>query len=139
MVFLHHSLASYQKWDEFINIIGGRYHLEDEKKEVQDKMASTYKHDVDLDVKIADPNHPITRDLKDFTIHDEAYGGFTVLPKVHPLLTTNHTESGKFIAWTNKYAKSRVVYIQLGHDHYAFEDPNYRRLVKQAIDWVRSE
>ena len=28
LVFLHHSLASYQDWDEFKTIIGGKYHEE---------------------------------------------------------------------------------------------------------------
>ena len=33
---------------------------------------------------------------------------------------------------TNK----RIVYIQLGHDHHSYNDTNYRRLIKQSIDWV---
>jgi type 1 glutamine amidotransferase len=37
---------------------------------------------------------------------------------------------------TNNYGKSRIVYIQLGHDHNSFDDRNYRQLIKQSIDWV---
>jgi type 1 glutamine amidotransferase len=39
------------------------------------------------------------------------------------------------VAWISPYPKSRVVYIQLGHDHRSQEHPNYRTLVKNAILW----
>ena len=131
MVFLHHSLVSYQDWDEFEKIIGGRYVLKSVNHD-----SSTYQHDVNIPVTISDKEHPITKGMDDFVIHDEVYGNFNVLPGVHPLLTTNHPESGEIIGWTNTYGKSRIVYIQLGHDHFAYENPNFSRLVKQSIDWV---
>lgn len=136
VVFLHHSLASYQDWDEFEKIIGGRYLLESKSKDGEEYPASTFKHDVDVPVKIIDVKHPVTKGMSDFIIHDEVYGYFKVLPQVHPLLSTTHSESGKIIGWTNHYGNSRIVYIQLGHDHQAYGDHNYRRLVRQAIEWV---
>jgi len=59
-----------------------------------------------------------------------------VLPDMHPLLRTSHPLSSKTIAWWHPYGKSRIVFIQLGHDHWAYENPAYRKLVKQAIVWV---
>lgn len=132
LVFLHHSLASFQAWDEYERIIGGRY-----VESGSDEERSTYQHDVEVDVQIADHMHPIAEGLNNFLIHDEVYGNFRVLPTVHPILKTTHPESGELIGWTNRYGNSRIVYIQLGHDHYAYENPNYRRLLKQAIDWAR--
>jgi len=132
MVFLHHSLVSYQHWDEFEKIIGGRYYLEAKG----DVDASTYKHDVNIPVKITDPEHPVTNGLTDFDIHDEVYNQYSVLPSSHALISTTHPESEEIIGWANKYGKSKIVYIQLGHDHYAFENDNYRKLLKQAINWV---
>ena len=132
LVFLHHSLASFQAWDEYERIIGGRY-----VESGSDQERSTYQHDVEVPVQIADHMHPITTGVTDFLIYDEVYGNFRVLPTVHPLLRTTHPESGELIGWTNRYGNSRIVYIQLGHDHYAYENPNYRRLLKQAIDWAR--
>ena len=131
MVFLHHSLASYQEWEEFEHIIGGRYLLSDQE-------GSTYRHDVDMPVHVVSKDHPVTRGLDDFIIRDEVYGNFRVLPGVTPLLTCTHPESGEIIAWANKHGKSRIVYLQLGHDHHAYEDQNFRSLLKQAIDWVQS-
>jgi type 1 glutamine amidotransferase len=134
VVFLHHSLVSYQEWDEFEKIIGGRYGLTN-----IDQDSSTYRHDVDIPVTIVDKDHPITKGMDDFVIRDEVYGNFKVLPTVHPLLKTTHPESGEIIGWTNSYGKSRIVYLQLGHDHFAFENPAYRHIVKQAIEWVQKD
>jgi len=134
VVFLHHSLVSYQEWNEFEKIIGGRYGLTN-----KDQDSSTYRHDVDIPVTIVDKDHPITRGIDDFIIRDEVYGNFKVLPRVHPLLKTTHPESGEIIGWTNLYGKSRIVYLQLGHDHFAFENPDYRQLVKQSIEWVQKD
>jgi hypothetical protein len=136
LVVMHHALANYQDWPEFAKITGGRYVLKKAGEKTPPPNASVYKHDVDFRVRVADPQHPITRGLQDFDIHDETYGKFEVAPEAHPLLTTDEPTSGKVIAWCKEYEASRVVYIQLGHDHVAFENPNYRKLVAQAIQWV---
>ncbi|HKJ67542.1 MAG TPA: ThuA domain-containing protein [bacterium] len=136
MVFLHHSLASYQEWEEFLHVVGGRYHLEPYTEGGDTIAASTYRHDVEIPVEIHDSDHPVTSGLEDFVIHDEVYGNCQILPEVHPLLKTNHPESLPYLAWTNKYKNSRIVYIQLGHDAHAYRDPNYQRLVRQAIIWT---
>lgn len=132
LLFLHHSLASYQDWDEFLQILGGRYWLKPKDK----SKTSTYQHDVDIPVEIVDAHHPVTHGLNDFVIHDEVYGNFEVLPRVTPLLRTQQPQSGDIIGWTNNYGASRIVYLQLGHNHKAYEDENYRTLVRNAILWI---
>jgi arylsulfatase A len=130
LVFLHHSLASYQDWGEFEKIIGGKYVLSGQD-------SSTYRHDVEVAVEILSKEHPVTRGLNDFLLYDEVYGNFKVQPEVIPLLGTTHPESGKIIGWAHSYGSSRIVYLQPGHDHHAYEDPNFRLLLKQAIQWVQ--
>lgn len=136
LVALHHCLASFPKWEEYARIIGGRYHAGKWTRNGVEMPASTYQHDVQMNVRIADKEHPVTRGLKDFTILDEIYGGFEVKPESHVLLTTDTPGSGRDIAWCKTYGDARVVYIQLGHDHHAYENPNYRQLVGKAIQWV---
>lgn len=136
LVALHHSLASYQLWDEYRNMIGGKWYTEKWKQNGVERSPSTFQHDVQFKVHIVDSKHPVTRGIQDFNIRDETYGNFEVLPKVKPLLTTDEPTSNRVIAWAHTYGRSRVVYIQLGHDHYAYENPSYRRLVLQAIRWV---
>jgi len=133
MVFLHHSLVSYQDWPLFEKIIGGKYH----RKASRGQGASTYQHDVDFIIEVVDSNHPITNGMTEFNIHDEVYGGFSVASHVHPLLKTNHPQSSSTIGWYHIYRNSRIVYIQPGHDHHAYNNHNYRRIVQNAIDWVQ--
>lgn len=136
LVVMHHALVSYSEWPDFERIIGGKYLPKDEKQDGKTIPKSDYQHDVDIPVTIIAKDHPITAGLKDFTIHDEIYIGFRVRPDVTPLITTSHPKSGKPLAWTRTEGKSRVVYLQLGHDHAAYNDPNYRRLVAQSIRWA---
>ena len=136
LVALHHSVASYQDWAEYGKLIGGRYHLKEWVEDGTRKPGSTYQHDVQFTIRVADREHPVTRGLSEFKIHDETYGGFEVKPGVHVLLTTDEPSSGRGVAWTTTYGAGRVVYIQLGHDHLAYENPNFKRLVGQAIDWA---
>jgi uncharacterized protein len=136
LVATHHCLAGYPKWDEYANIIGGKYYQEKTVENGVEKPASTYQHDVDFTVQVADPQHPVIRGLKDFKIHDETYGKFGVRPDVKVLLTTEEPTSTRSIGWTKEYGKARVVYLALGHDHLAFENPNYRKLLAQAIQWT---
>jgi type 1 glutamine amidotransferase len=136
VIFMHHALAGYQDWPEYEKILGGKYYLKAESREGRSIPASTYRHDVDVPVTIVDPSHPITKAMTSFVIHDEVYGGYTNLSTVHVLLKTDHPESSPALAWTNTYAKSRIVYLQLGHDRQSYENPNLRKILRQAMDWV---
>lgn len=136
LVVLHHALASYQAWPEYEKIVGGKYFLKPHKENGHEVPGSTYKHGQDIPVHIVNPQHPVTKGMQDFHIHDEVYGGIYVAPNVDALLSTEHPLSGKIIAWAHQYENSRVVTIQLGHDHSAYENENYRKLVRRAILWV---
>ncbi len=136
IVFLHHSIASYQDWDEFLQVLGGRYHLESKVVNNDSVPASTYLDGQDVMVEIVDRDHPVTKGLEEFIIHEEVYNYVEVIPNVHPLMRTEHPESGEMLVWTNTYGKSRIVYIQFGHDNNAYSNPNFRKLLRQAIDWV---
>lgn len=136
LVVLHHAIADYNDWDKYAQVIGAKYYLKDTVVNGEKKVRSLWKHGVTLTVKVADPSHPVTRGLSDFQIQDETYNLFDVSPSVKPLLTTAEPTSGPMIGWTKEQDQSRIVYIQLGHDHLAYENPNYRKLVHQAIQWT---
>ncbi len=136
VVVLHHAIANYNEWDDYAELLGARYYLRPKTIAGVEKARSQYQHDVQIKVKIAAPDHPVTRGLKDFEIHDETYKGFDVAADVTPLLTTDEPLSGPVIGWAKQNGASRWVFIQLGHDHFAYENPNYRQLLRQSIRWV---
>ncbi len=133
LLFLHHSICAYQDWPEYENIVGGKYY---EKKKDEKFGASSYQHDIDLTVTLEHPSHPVTKGLKNFALHDEVYLNMEVLPGIYRLLGTNHPKSNKLIGWTLTRENSKIVYLQPGHDKNSFDNPNYRKLLIQAIRFI---
>lgn len=136
LLVLHHAIASYQEWPEYRKIIGARYYLKKMVVDGVEKPRSAFQHGMHFRIHVADTDHPVTRGVKDFDMHDEVYKWFDVAKESHPLLTTDEPESNKIIGWSKTYEAARLVYLQSGHDHFAYENPNYQQLVKQAIRWV---
>lgn len=132
-LFLHHSIASYQKWPEFEKILGGKYFEKDKK--VPEELVSTYEHDVWVYSKVVKYT-PVTKGLKDLRFFDEIYGNVRVSDDVIPLLKTRHPKSMEVIAWVNRYNKSNIVYLQSGHDKRTYVEADYRKLVSQAINYL---
>jgi len=134
MIFLHHALVSYQKWPEFLQIVGGQYHTQPVVVN-GDTLKANYEHDVTIPVKVEDKKHPVTRGISDFDVVDEVYSDVEILPRVKPLLSTTHPKSMHYLAWVNRYGNSDVICIQLGHGPSCYTNPNYRKLIRQAIEW----
>ncbi|MCS7185741.1 MAG: ThuA domain-containing protein [Armatimonadota bacterium] len=138
LVALHHSIASYQNWDEYAKIIGARYFIAPGKApDGKTFDRSQFHHDIRFTVKVVDKNHPVTKGLPEqFEILDETYKGWWIAPGVHKLLATDHELSDPCVAWAKRYGKAKVVFIQLGHGSTAYNNPNFRTLVRNAILWV---
>lgn len=133
LVFLHHSLVSHPLWPEYEQIIGGKYRL---KTEADSSLWSGYKHDLNLEVSVLDPDHPVLTGISDFTIHDEGYSNISMLPTVYPLLSVDHPEAAKYVGWANNYKNSRIVYLMLGHDKLAYSNESFRQLLQNSIQYV---
>lgn len=138
LVALHHSIASYQNWDEYAKIIGARYFIAPGKApDGKTFDRSQFHHDIRFTVKVVDKNHPVAKGLPEqFEILDETYKGWWIAPGVHKLLATDHELSDPCVAWAKRYGKAKVVFIQLGHGSTAYNNPNFRTLVRNAILWV---
>lgn len=136
LVVLHHAFCSYDIWPEYVKIAGGRYHHFPWKKDGVEQSPSTFKHNVEFNIKVEDPDHPITKGISDFSLIDEAYDNTEILPNIHPLLSTNTPGNGPFVCWTNNYGKSRVVTLTLGHDNQVWENPSFIEILSRSILWV---
>lgn len=131
VVVLHHAIVDYGTWPWWYGeVVGGRYLMAADSG----MAASTYKHDVELFVRAA-AEHPIVNGLGPFHLIDETYKGMWISPGVKVILKTDEPSSDGPVAWVSPYQKSRVVYLQLGHDRKAIMYPGYRELVKRAILW----
>ncbi len=136
VVALHHSICAFDDWQEYWNIIGGKYFHKATTFNGKSYEPCSYIHDLHFNVRISDGQHPVTRGINDFPIFDETYKGYYVEEGVTPLLTTDEPSSTPVIGWTKSYGKAKVVVLQSGHDVPTFENPDFRKLLKQSIIWV---
>ena len=141
---LHLALASYANWTPYRDMAGGRFifgtvaHLY-EDLHGRSWGPTRYAHEVNMNIRIEDRNHPITRGLEDFVLFDEAYLDLYISPDVHVLLTTDFPEATREIAWINRFGNSPIFSFTSGHDQNAFNNENFRKLIRQGIDWLISE
>ena len=133
MLFLHHALVSYQDWPQFEKLLGGKYI--EKRRGISEKELSTYEHDVWVYIQPAG-NHPVTKGFSNLRFFDEVYGNYRVSEDVIPILTTNHPQSERIIGWENRFNKSRIIYLQPGHDSRTYETEDYRKLLLQTINYL---
>ncbi|MEN8201657.1 MAG: ThuA domain-containing protein [Bacteroidota bacterium] len=134
LLFMHHSLCTFQEWDGYRQMAGGKYVMPgfgDDTSELSD-----YAHGLDLDVKILDPDHPVTFGLEEFTIHDEGYSNIMINKEVHPLLGTSHPQCAPLMGWTTQVQNSTCIYLMFGHDRLAYENESLHHLLMNSILWL---
>jgi hypothetical protein len=95
-------------------------------------------------VKVTNPDHPITKGVKDFIITDEQhYMTYDKDPKFLFLQTVNEegltyqtygaTAPG---GWSYDYGKGRVAYLSPGHMLSDLWNPEYIKLQQNAVRWI---
>ncbi|NMC37322.1 MAG: ThuA domain-containing protein [Bacteroidales bacterium] len=136
VVVLHHSICAFDEWPLYWEIIGGKYFQKQTTYKGKVYGPCSYIHDLHFTVRIVDKNHPVTRGIEDFRIFDETYKGYYVSEDATPLLTTDEPSSTPVIGWAKSYGKAKIVVLQSGHDVPTFENPNFRKLLRQSIEWV---
>ena len=144
LLVLHRSVGSYPKWTTYREIAGGAFIFPGavpfyKDLDGRDWPQSEYIHDVEMNIIVADKDHPITQGIEDFVIHDEVYQAIYVKPDVHVLLTTDYPGATPPVAWVHRYRNSPVFTFIQGHDKQAFTDENFQRIVRQGIFWLIAE
>jgi type 1 glutamine amidotransferase len=138
-VSLHHNVCAHADWPEYRKMIGGKYIFAPTTIDGTTYQPTQFANDQSVKVQVVDQEHPITRGIDDFQITDEVYGRYWIGPHVHVLLKTDHPKSQPQLAWVTHYGSSPVFYLMLGHDHNAYQNLNYRKLIHQGIQWAAAE
>jgi type 1 glutamine amidotransferase len=132
IVVLHHGILNFQKWTWWYeDVVGGLYRLESKNGIPNSTVKFGEQHSI-----TAAGKHPITDGITPFRITDETYKGLFISPNIQPLLLTDNPTSDRTVAWIGPCTTSKVVFIQLGHDHTPFRHPSYRALVHNSILWT---
>jgi hypothetical protein len=132
VVGIHHALSGSTGWAWLHEeVLGARWIFAPEPG----RPVSEFKHDEEIAVKVV-ADHPITKGLSDFLIHDETYGKLWLSPRINVLLRTDHPRSDGPVAWTLPHPKARLCVVQLGHGREAHLNPHWRRLLRNALLWA---
>ena len=164
LVFLHHAIASWPAWHEYAELVGGRFHYARGVLDGVEYPDSGYRFDVRHTVEVSAPDHPVCAGLgSSFTLTDELYC-FPVLDHtITPLMRTtfdtgdssqfssadlairgqrncnagwSHPPGSNLVGWAKTAGASRAVYLQFGDGPVTYGDPNFRRVVANAISWT---
>ncbi len=136
VVSLHHNLGAHPDWPEYHQVIGGAWLNSKCSIDGRDYGPSAYEHGQVIPVQVVDKDHPITKGIADFVIHDETYGNTYVSPSVHVLLKADNPKNIGPFAWTGTHGKSRVVYFQAGHDAEAWKHPSFQEILQRSVRWA---
>jgi trehalose utilization protein len=100
-----------------------------------------------LTITIKDPNHPIAKGVKGFTItHNERYCEPYAVPTpkavvfegTYTLKNGGTDSSRQGLTW--EVGKGKVFYFQPGHEtNPVFFDPNIRKIMSNAVEWAAPE
>jgi len=164
-VFLHHAMSAWPSWPAYADIVGGRFLYKPGELHGTMWPDSGYHFEVTHHVSVLDPGHPICAGVEDgFELTDELYLVPILEDRLVPLLRTDapmtydhfysaalaikkryndrtgwtHPPASPLLGWVKTAGASPVAYLQPGHGPTAFGNPNYRRLVANAIRWAAS-
>ncbi|MCX2972375.1 ThuA domain-containing protein [Halieaceae bacterium IMCC8485] len=164
-VFLHHALAAWPAWPEYAELVGGQFLYKPGLVRGSPCPDSGYRHEVSHTLTV-ETDHPVTRGLpKQFSLTDEVYLAHAFDDDVIALLSSDyeyhqdnfysaqeavqgrlysrqgwqHSEGTHLGAWVRRQGNSPIVYLQCGDGPETYADPNFRRLLANAIAWVSSE
>lgn len=134
MIFLHHALCNFQSWEGYRQMVGGTYVMPGYASD--SGRLSGYAHDLDLEIRVLDPTHPVTSGISDFSIHDEGYDHILINNGVKAILGTQNPQCSPVVAWENRWLNSTCLYLMSGHDKQAYSNEHFQRLLQNSIQYV---
>ena len=128
LVVLHFACGAFEDWPEFADLAG----------RVWNPKAPPHDRRGPFTVKITQPQHPITRGMRDFQADDELYTCLTGNRPIEVLAVARSKVTGKDhpMALVFEYGKGRVFHTPLGHDVRAIELPEVAELIRRGCSWV---
>lgn len=158
----HHALAGWADWPEWAEMVGGLFLYQPGQVGGAPMPDSGYRHDVAYTDEVS-ADHPVTAGLPAaFDLCDELYLAPVFVGRVEPLLRArhdfvreyfysaalavagqmfsnegwHHPPGSNLIGWHSQVSAGRLVYLQPGDGPAAYANPNLRRLLRNALDFV---
>ncbi len=128
LLALHTASICFDDWPGWGEILGGRWVW----------GSSHHPPFGNVSVEPSGVSHAITAGIEPFEVTDEVYHDLELQPDVEPLLFAKSANGGSSqpVCWARRHGEGRVVYDALGHDAESLNQPQHRRLVLQAAQWL---
>ena len=93
---------------------------------------------MEFSVTVTDGDHPITRGLDTFTVHDELHYFAHDAARSQRLMEAYDPTTGATYAMAlhHRYGEGRVFYFALGHDAGAHDHPAFRTVIRRGVQWT---
>ncbi len=167
-VFLHHAIAGWPAWDRYAEVIGGRYFYKAASYKGVWYEDSGYRHECRFIAEPV-VDHPVTAgfeagiemidelylyetfetDDADFLpllrarypfVDREFYSTREALAgRLHSNEGWSHKPGSDLIAWARRVGRSPIVYLQGGDGPTMYANAQFRRLLRNAIEWVTGD
>jgi len=135
-LLVHHgAIASYDDWPHFGELAGFTWIWGE----------SAHSPIGDYRIEIVGTEHPITKHLKAYEIHDELYYGIRISPElnpeVHATTSWNHQELPMILTASGGRIEGagKTAYLANGHGLEAFASPALRQIWVNAVEWLLDE
>ncbi len=117
-----HATDAFKMSDVYWRLLGGRF---------------TTHRGGEFTIRIMDKKHPVTAGFKDFKIHDETYANeYHPEFKLHSLFRMDRGQEQQSMGWAQDYEKGRVFNTTLGHDHKAWNNQHFQKIVLRGLYWA---
>jgi type 1 glutamine amidotransferase len=126
VVAIHASYYSFVAWDAIREVYGAKFTVHGSSE-------------IDINVRIVDDAHPITRGLAPtFTVRSELYQSTPIADDCHLLAVAKEAGSEKEwpSAWTHQYGEGRVVTILPAHWPEAYQVEGFQKLIANGTLWA---
>ncbi|MCX7887475.1 MAG: ThuA domain-containing protein [Verrucomicrobiae bacterium] len=128
LAVIHYASGAFEGWTEFRNLVGRTQGKKHDKRGL-------------FTVRITNPDHPITRGMKDFETDDELFIELRGDAPIEVLATARSNITGQDhpMAFVLSYGKGRVFHTTLGHDERALRLPGPSELIRRGITWAGNQ
>ena len=121
-------------------VLGKRMYLffdELQRIEAWEDAINAFRVDFDCDIYVTDPDSPLTEGVGAFTVHDEHYQISDLAGDAQVFLQWDSAPGGTQPAgWKRKIYGGRIVVLTPGHTLDVWENPEFRKLLVDAIEWT---
>lgn len=94
---------------------------------------------VNVEIKSDAKEHPILKGISNFHSHGSLYKNTPIAEDTTLLLTGKTEEYSEPVAWTRIYRGGRIFYTSLGHQKDFKDEPDFLRLLANAVFWVAED